>query len=253
MKKLFYWFLQSQLRLCAIFDKLLPRYMRLRGYRDFTTRILPGQLAPGSTIIDIGGGRRPVISPADKKRLALRVTGIDICATELAQAPAQSYEQTIVADLCDIKTGIKGDMVVCLAVLEHVKDTRAALKSIASMLGKNGKALIFVPGRNSLYARLNLLLPEELKKRLLTLLLPGSGENQGFYSYYDHCVPSELIDIARQEGLEVVEDFYYWQSDYFSFFLPLHVAYRLITTVLHLLIGKDSAETFTLVLQRSQS
>ncbi len=202
-------------------------------------------------VLDAGGGKRPVITLLQKQNLQLEIIGLDISATELEAAPAGLYDSTFTADLVTARKLVEADLVVCLAVLEHVPDTGSALKAIASMLKPGGQALIFVPCRNSLFARLNLLLPERLKRCLLRLFFRRSSEQQGFKSYYDRCTPSAMKALVLESGLQVEEELYYFQSAYFSVFLPLHAFYRLFTLLLRRCFGNEAAETFTLVLRKN--
>ncbi len=249
-KLMFEWFLYSQDRLCRIFDQFLPGFMKRWGYRDFVLEVSPGALKPGLSIIDVGGGKRPVIDAKTKRRLSLKVIGLDIASEELAKAPEGCYDQVIVANICENVPSLAVDLVVALAVLEHVPDVERALANIARMLKPGGRALIFVPGRNSLYARLNLLIPEKVKRALLKIFFRRSAEQQGFRSYYDRCTPERFKRMAAANGLEVEEELLYFQSAYFSIFLPLHALYRLLTLLQFLVIGNEAAETFTLILRR---
>lgn len=253
INQMFELFLYGQYRLCKIFDRLLPLNMRRWGYREFLLRVLPASLEPGLTLVDVGGGKRPVISEELKHRYKLKLIGIDVSAEELQHAPKDIYDQILVADICKSTPDFEADLVVALAVLEHVVDVEAALKNIAAMLKPGGRALIFVPCRNSIYARLNLLLPENVKKTLLHLFFRRSASQQGFKSYYNRCSPAELKEMAVKHGLEVEEELHYFQSAYFSVFLPLHVLYRVLTLLLIKLFGNQSAETFTLILRRSHA
>lgn len=244
-------FLYGQYRLCKIFDRLLPLTMRRWGYREFILQVLPAALEPGITLVDVGGGKRPVISEELKRRYGLKLIGIDVSVEELQLAPKDIYSRIIVADICNFTPDFEADLVVALAVLEHVVDVEAAMKNIAAMLKPGGRALVFVPCRNSIYARLNLLLPETVKKTLLRLFFRRSASQQGFKSYYHRCSPAELKEIALKHGLAVEEELHYFQSAYFSVFLPLHALYRILTLILIRLIGNQAAETFTLSLRRS--
>lgn len=251
MRKLFDLFLYSQYRLCKIFDKLLPAKMTSWGYRDFILQVLPGQITPGMALLDVGGGKSPAISIAQKKELQLKIIGLDISEQELKMAPVGSYDQIIAQDICKLKDQPKVDLIVCLAVLEHVKDPEPAIRGMASLLNSGGKALIFVPSRNSIYAQLNLLLPQAIKKVFLELIYAKNKDRQGFKSYYHKCTPAEFKEIAENAGLNVVDELYYFQSGYFSFFLPFHMAYRLISLLQIYFIGNEAAETFTFILEKS--
>ena len=95
------------------------------------------------------------------------MVGLDIDGKELSAAPDGLYDRTAAADITKYRGQGDADLVICQALLEHVHDTGRALEAIASILKPGGRALIFVPSRNAVYARLNLLLPENLKRRIL--------------------------------------------------------------------------------------
>ncbi|MFZ5951504.1 MAG: class I SAM-dependent methyltransferase [Candidatus Rifleibacteriota bacterium] len=251
LKLFFEKFLRIQDRLCQVFDRFLPVSFKRWGYRDFILEILPGNLKPGMKILDAGGGKRPVITRQQKQNLQLEIIGLDISAAELAEAPVGLYDSIIIGDLVTAREMVEADLVICLAVLEHVSNTDSAMKAIASMLKPGGRALIFVPSRNSLFARLNLLLPESLKRFLLHLFFRRSSGQQGFKSYYDRCTPSAMKCMAIENGLQVEEELYYFQSAYFSVFLPLYALYRILTLIQFCCFGNEAAETFTLVLRKN--
>ncbi len=60
-----------------------------------------------------------------------------------------------------------------------------------------------MPSRNAVFARLNMLLNEDLKKSLLWFFFPQAKGQQGFRAYYSHCTPSQIEELAKQNGLEV--------------------------------------------------
>jgi 2-polyprenyl-6-hydroxyphenyl methylase/3-demethylubiquinone-9 3-methyltransferase len=131
-----------------------------------------------------------------------------------------------------------------------VKDNSAAFLSIASLLKKGGKALIFVPSRNALYARLNVILPEKLKKKMLHTIFPESQSHQGYPSYYDRCTPLQFRALAAFNGLSLVEEKVYYSSGYFTFFFPLHLIWRMWIIVYRAFAGMQAAETYTMVLRK---
>jgi 2-polyprenyl-3-methyl-5-hydroxy-6-metoxy-1,4-benzoquinol methylase len=140
--------------------------------------------------------------------------------------------------------------VICCTLLEHVEDTGAAIRTIASLLKKDGLALVFIPSRKALFARLNLLLPEALKRRILFGIFPEKSRAQGFPSFYDSCSPKEITQICVTHGLTVVDAKYYFTSSYFSFFVPLYVIWRLWLITARWWNGNDAAETFSFALRR---
>ena len=137
--------------------------------------------------------------------------------------------------------------------MEHVADTDAALRTMASILKPNGRALIFVPSRNAVFARINLLLPEELKRRILFAVYPHMARDQGFPAYYDHCTPAALRARALGNGLSIEHAPLYYISTYFQFFFPLYLAWRAWLLAFYAIDKEQAAETFALVLKKAQS
>ena len=84
------------------------------------------------------------------------------------------------ADITEYRGRENADVVICQAMLEHVADTPTAFAGLASILKKGGVALLFAPSRNSLFARVNLCMPERLKSKLLGFLYPELEEKSGF-------------------------------------------------------------------------
>jgi 2-polyprenyl-3-methyl-5-hydroxy-6-metoxy-1,4-benzoquinol methylase len=243
-------FIRGQMRLSAAFDRLLPARYRIDGNLDFNSSTIPAYMRRGQTICDVGGGKRPAISRAEKERLDLRIIGLDIDRGELDHAPPGSYDATICIDITRWRGALNADLVVSQAVLEHVRDTQAALRAMAEMLNDGGRALIFVPSRNALYARLNLLLPEGLKRRILFAIFPGTRQTQGFPSHYDRCTPQEFRAMAQAVGFTVEQVHTYYISGYFAFFFPAYLLWRLWILAFHRLAGDQAAETFSVVLRK---
>ncbi len=224
--------------------------MGVDGNREFLDEVVPRNVRAGDVVYDVGGGKNPVIGAERKAELRLRVVGVDIDATELSAAPDGSYDRIVAADITKFEGQGDADLVICQALLEHVKDTGGALRAIASILRPGGRALIFVPSRNAAYARLNLLLPEELKRRILFTIFPEMSRDHGFPAFYDRCTPEAFARMTEKHGLATDDRRVYFQSDYFRFFFPLHAVWRLWTVAFRWVAGVQAAETFTLVLRK---
>lgn len=243
-------FVAQQQRWCAKFDRRLPLKFKTDGNADFLRSIVPTYVKPGSLVYDIGGGKTPCLDASTKAKLALTVVGLDISETELRTAPPGSYDRTVTADIQSYRGCGDTDLVICQALLEHIPNTAAAFESMATILKPGGLVLLFVPSRNAAYARLNLLLPEAAKRALLFTLFPAARRQQGFPCFYDRCTPTQFKEMAFRCGLEVVEERFYYMSDYFSCFFPAFLAWRLWLLAGYPLLGEHIAETFCLVLKR---
>ena len=166
------------------------------------------------------------------------------------RAPCGAYDATIRADITAYRGREDADVVICQALLEHVTDTKSAFAGLASILKKGGVALLFTPSKTSLYARVNLFMPEKLKRNLLRLLYPELADKTGFPCRYHRCTLSEFEEMALGQGFAVVQKRAYYHSEYFSFFAPLHVLWRLWLWVFYLLSRERAAETFSLALRK---
>jgi 2-polyprenyl-6-hydroxyphenyl methylase/3-demethylubiquinone-9 3-methyltransferase len=233
------------------FDRLLPKKLRKDGNGTFLREILPSAVGRGDIVYDLGSGSQPYFSPEGKEKIGAIVVGLDIDSAELAGAETGSYDRTIVHDLCTFEGVADANVVICQATLEHVPDTTGAIRAITSTLAPGGRAFIFAPCRNAAFARLNIILPEALKRKILFSLFPSKAEgHDGFKAYYDKCTPSAIERLARENGLEVDERHVFWMSSYFTIFFPAFVAWRLTQLISWLILRDDAAETFIFVLRK---
>jgi 2-polyprenyl-6-hydroxyphenyl methylase/3-demethylubiquinone-9 3-methyltransferase len=241
-----------QIDLCKRFDGLLPALYRIDGNRDFQDNFAPFALVESSNplVYDVGGGRHPHLSAELKCQLGARVVGLDISQTELNAAPAGIYDEVVCIDLTTYHGIGDADVVICQTLMEHVADVGQAFRALASILKPDGKLLIFTPSRNAAFARLNLLLPEWLKRRILFGIFPHTRTGQGFRSFYDRCTPAEFRQIAAANGLQVTDTRLYYCSMYFSFCVPLHVIWRAWIVFFRWWNPDAAAETFAMILRK---
>jgi 2-polyprenyl-6-hydroxyphenyl methylase/3-demethylubiquinone-9 3-methyltransferase len=243
-------FIDAQIGLSRLFDRLLPLKFSIDGNRHFLTEFAPGYLKSDMKVYDVGGGKNPYITLKQKRELSLVVVGLDIDKGELEQAPDDIYDEIIRADIMEYKGKRDADLVICQSLLEHVRDVDRAFASIASMLKPTGRALIFVPSKNAVYARLNKIMPEAIKKKILFSLYPQTRRNQGFKSYYNRCSPRDFRKLARRNGLQVEESEFYYVSSYFSCFFPIYLIWRIWVLIFYIIAGTQAAETFSMALRK---
>src|SRR5262245_48198231 len=118
------WFITANAWLCRAFDRLLPARFRVDGNRDFLDNFVPAWLGAGVKLVDVGGGKTPYLSVERKGTLHAHVTGLDIDARELEQAPAGAYDEVVCADIAAYAGHGDADLCICQAMLEHVPDTQ---------------------------------------------------------------------------------------------------------------------------------
>ena len=207
-------------------------------------------IEPGNKVADVGGGKKPA-----KFILGIELDekvvydGLDISREELDLA-ADKYSAIYEVDLTDqsFQSPKDYDMVICLNTLEHVKDTKQAIQSLSTMVREGGVVYVKLPCRKAAFARLNKILPNELKRKLMHYVFP-SKKGDGFQAYYDHCTPHEITKLAQNSGLSVIDTNYVRYSSYFTFFLPFYVIWR-VYTLIQLAFTKDYCESFEMILRK---
>jgi ubiquinone/menaquinone biosynthesis C-methylase UbiE len=250
LKKLIRQLINSQKYLSQKFDTLLPENMIVFANDIFDNDVLPQHLKNNFTIYDIGGGKHPNISIEQKTTFTLNVVGFDISSDELDQAPQAIYDQTITADITQYNGLTEGDVIICRALLEHVPNVFASLKNIEKMTKPGGDILIFGPCKNALFSRINMMLPDNFKRKLLNFAFPSQQKRLGFTAYYDQCSPKEFIKIAHNLGLEVSQKHISYNSQYFSIFAPLHILWRLYQLIIRAVGAENFCEAYVLVLHK---
>lgn len=231
-------------------DKMMPEKFLVDGNSDFVTVFVPKYLHYGAKVYDIGGGKRPFFCEQEKHEHGLRVVGFDIDAEELLKAPKGAYDDVVLGDITRYHGAGDADVVICQSLLEHVLSQNAAFKAISTMLKPGGLALVFVPSRNALFARLNLILPDSFKKKLLAKVQPKSSWQKGFPAYYEKCTPVDFRKLAKKNNFSVQEEKHYYKSSYFNAFFPAYLVWRVWTLIYYLLSKENAAETFCLCMMK---
>jgi len=243
--------IDAQIAVSSRFDRaLLPPDYRIDGDTSFEAEFLTPYLYRGATVIDVGSGKQPSLSLTQRAALKISVVGFDVSMSELDAAPAGSYDATICADITEFVGDEKADFAICSSLLEHVLDVDKALRGIASMLKPGGVALVFIPCRNTLFARLNLLLPQKFKQKLLNYFFPKTAPSLGFRAFYDRCTPRQIARLAKNNGLVPEKVRLYLYTGYFEIFTPVHVLWRLWQVGLRKLVDAEASESFSMALRK---
>ena len=234
-------------RLYTLAEQRTQRRCGLSIFRYSTVYRL---VQPGMRVLDVGGGKWPLIDQITKQRLNLTITGLDISANELAAAPPGSYDRTIVGDVASVVLAERYDLILSQTVLEHVRDTRAAIANLSSALAEGGIMAHSLPCAYAGYTLLSRLLGNRLGPRLLWALYPESRSTSGFRAYYRECTPRRMQRVCEEAGLEQIEITPFFASEYFRFFVPLYAAELARQLLLMRLGAENLCETFTVVARK---
>lgn len=200
-----------------------------------------------TSVADIGGGKKPAKRLLSGRELRSRTyDGYDVDLAELRQAK-DCYTNIYYLDLTstNAKPAITYDRIICMNTLEHVRNASKAIENLAAMLKEGGIIYLKMPCKHAAFAKLNLLLPNAIKKRLLHLIYPDKI-GDGFPVFYDKATPNVMCSLCESNGLRITKVALTKWSSYFSFLAPIYLAWR-IYTVLQNIVTADYCESFELI------
>lgn len=185
-------------------------------------------LRPGMTILDVGAGKRPTLTP-DLRPEGSTYVGLDVEADELAVAPPGSYDEIVVADITKPMPDYEGrfDLVISFMVFEHVTPMEGAVEQLGRMLKPGGSVVLIFAGGRSLFATLNRVIPHRLSVFLLHRLL-GRRPANVFVAHYDSCTATGMERLFQGWSAVGVTPFFRG-AIYFRFsriLLALYLAYE---------------------------
>jgi SAM-dependent methyltransferase len=170
-------------------------------------------------VLEIGGGRAPLLTPDETLAAGVAFTVNDISPGELALGPIEFAKAEFdVAGAVDPARYGGYDLVISQMVMEHVRDRKAAWANMALLLVPGGVALAFHP---TLYAPpfvINRLLPESLTAAALRFFFPDrhDGDAPKFPARYELCTSDPNVASAvRRAGFRDALSAPFWGDRYF--------------------------------------
>lgn len=130
------------------------RMRRATNYFEWQARLAMESM--GQRVIEIGCGLGNFTQHLLDRDLVVGIDVVEDCLAELrARYPGRPNLQTLCLDVLDPRfVALKvhrPDTVVCLNVLEHVRDDRLALEHIYDVLEPGGRAVFILPAFESLH------------------------------------------------------------------------------------------------------
>ena len=147
-------------------------------------------------LIEIGGGRDPLLTHSQVRALGVDYTINDISSVELQNAPGAynkaCFDISGELDAAHVQPE-SYDFAFSRMVFEHVKDVRRAWENLHTILAPGGVGLAFVPTLYALPYVANLMIPEWLSQKIVSRLYPHrtADEDPKFPAYYDWCFASD--------------------------------------------------------------
>ncbi|MER9228547.1 class I SAM-dependent methyltransferase [Mesorhizobium sp. M0664] len=173
-----------------------------------------------SAVLEVGGIDRPLL----RRGLGFSYIGLDIeekpdCYSVYDRFLVQSIEQPV---------DVEADMLVSITLMEHVPDNRAAARSMFFVLRPGGVMHHYIPSKWHPYSIALRIVGPAVQKWLIPHLRPSAVGVTGYPAFFDHCSPSDMTGLFRNQGFEQVDVIsFYRASDYFAFFLPAYLCVAL--------------------------
>lgn len=250
-------FIQGNRRISGLVGQALPhtRTNLHLVYEQTVAHYMNAQLE--QRIVDVGAGKYCHFAKLKNCGNNSIIIGIDVSAEEMESN--QDVDEKIVADVTHRIPLPDGgiDLVVSRSTLEHIRRVEPFVGEVSRVLKPDGYTIHVFPSKHAPFSILNQLLPRRLSSILLSILVPGSKGILGFPAYYDLCTPAQMENLLCRHGFEIIETRVgYYQSAYFSFFLPfylLSLAYEAIISIFNvrqlaanvLIVARKGTESLT--------
>jgi SAM-dependent methyltransferase len=171
-------------------------------------------------LLEVGGGRAPLLENKDVLDLGGTYTINDIDAAELALAPASSSH--LLGDIADPQLVVDEeayDLVFSRMVFEHVRNPEMGYRNISRLLAPGGVVVTFIPTLHALPFIVNWLLPEQLGAKILLRLSPNrhKGHTPKFPAFYHWCTATERTRRKIQAtGFKKVQIVPFYRHGYYA-------------------------------------
>jgi SAM-dependent methyltransferase len=197
---------------------MLPDNHRVAAYRQYKDIVTA--LAADRRMLEIGAGRRPLLTAEEINARNIRYTANDIMQTELDLIPFPV--ETAVFDSCgEISPEWTGcfDVICSKMVQEHVSSGERFYRNILRLLSNGGVALNFHPTLYCPPFLVNRAFPEHVTRAVLRFFKPerNSGDVPKFPATYELCYSSAATaDVISKIGFSAVHIFPFYHHEYFT-------------------------------------
>lgn len=208
-----------------LYDKTVAQYMNSRT---------------GQTIADVGGGKASAFAKLRDPSVKSRIVAVDISEEEM-RSNAKVDEKRV----ADVMRGLpfnpeEVDIIAAKSVLEHLASVETFVANSKQALRKEGYLILLFPSRFAPFALINRALPNTLAKKVLYFVHPATRDVSGFPALYDECCYSDIVRLLAKYDFEIVDvHLSYYQSVYFSFFIPLYLVSALYEMLIQAFKAKN--------------
>ena len=217
--------LQPKTNIFELYEKVVAEYLNRK--RD-------------QIIVDVGGGKCCPFAKHKNPTQNAKIITIDLSEEQVRKN--HDADTKLIANIMrPLPFKNKSiDLVVSRAVLEHLENLESFLSESTRVLKANGYCIHAFSSKFAPFAIINQLLPQKLSKRLLLYIRPEVKDFAGFPAYYNKCFYSSIKSIFQKHGYEIVAiRLNYFQTSYFSFFVPFFIMMALYEMFLQCIRAKN--------------
>lgn len=197
--------------------RMLPNSHRDAAYQQYENIVR--ELSTDRSLLEIGAGRRPLMTIAEINDRNIDYVANDIVEEELDLIPFPVKKAHF--DSCgELPSEFESsfDVICSKMVQEHVKSGEKFYHNILKLLKSGGIAINFHPTLYCPPFLVNRLLPEFISKTLVQAVNPRRSDDKlpKFPATYEFCYSSEQIEQALLEiGFSKVSIFPFYHHEYF--------------------------------------
>jgi predicted TPR repeat methyltransferase len=160
-----------------------------RSRRDLVDKIIKSHCRKWANMLDVGCG---VGSNAEVLlKYSQNVCGLDMSRQSLEFCSKKGYTKLIHSTVKNMSLSIKFDLILCMDVLEHIKDDHRAVCKLKEHLSKDGILIISVPAHMYLW-----------------------NDNDVFSHHLRRYKLKRIVEIVKNSGLSIIKISYWNQFTY---------------------------------------
>ena len=148
------------------------------------------------SVLEVGGGRRPLFTREEAEALGLDYAVNDISRSELDRAPEWVGKRNFdIGGEIDVDAGDRYDLIFSHFVMEHVRHADVAYRNMYRMLNPGGVCINLHPTLFSPPYLVNLVIPEHWSARVLRQFHPRRHDDDipKFPAYYRLCRSTDFV------------------------------------------------------------
>jgi len=245
MRQLLHIFISFNVRLSRVIDRWFPQFVEAKSYKDQLLHCAYNVINErgACSVLEVGGIDRPLLQRSE----TIRYDGLDI---EYKPQCENIYDNFFVQSI-EKPVKYKYDMVISMALLEHVRDNDASVTQMYEALKPSGYAIHYLPSKYHPYAIILRLVSPKWQVRLIKTLRPWAVETTGYPAFFDRSSPMEMRTLFNCKGFQSVETMSFFRAnDYFRFFVPLYMGVSLWENICNKFKWEQLCSGFIIIAQK---